>query len=178
MAQLNATVIMFKNIDEEDFLHSYDGFPWVIKAGEKVPLQYPVGILFAKHLARKIVRRRKIAAGIVSDKDKQGKPINLYPKDEIEAVVQQIIVERIEQPVAQTPSEGELQKKRTEELRKKFGVKPAGKGVKGTIATLPPRADVDKKDVIKELKGRGIKFDPRAPKEELLKLVIADEAKG
>ena len=168
MAKKNATVVMFKNIDKEDFTHPYDGIPWTVRAREVLPLQYPIAMHLAKHLALRMLRRQKIEKGIVGDKDRLGKPINLYPVAEVEKLMDQMILESIEQPAERVKTPGELEKEKTAELSEKFG--PRAKKL-GKPAT-------DKKEVIAELKRRGVKHDPRAPIGKLLEKLVESEKEG
>lgn len=168
MAQINSQVVFFKNIDSEDFQHTYDGVPFLIKAGETLPFQYPIAMLLAKHLAMRILRKKKSKAGVVGKDDRTGKPVNLYPADEMEKAMDEIIVKTVDRPEPRKMSAGEEAKRKHEELKKEFGPQLA----KDNLAA------VDKKDVIKELKKRGVKFDPRATKEVLLQKLMASEAAG
>lgn len=169
MARKNSAVVIFHNITDEDFEHSYDGFPYRVKAGEKLPLQYPIGMHLAKHLAMKILRAKKKATGVIGDKDNKGQPINIYTKPEMEKLVNQIILEKIERPAEAIPDPRAEAQKKAEALKEEF---------KDRIESKPVRPEVSKKEVIEELKKRGIKHDPRAPKEELLQLVVEAESKG
>lgn len=165
MARKNNSVITIKNIDNEDFSHTYDGFAYTIRAGETLPFQYPVGMLIAKHLAMKIVRKKaKEEANFKSNVDK--KSINLYTGKALEPYIQKIIISTVDKPLPAEKSEGELLHEKTEELQKNFKKEAASK------------PQVDKKEVIAELKKRGVKHDPRATKEDLLALLTEAEMQG
>ncbi len=164
MARRNNSVVTIKNIDNEDFSHNYDGFPYAIKAGEVLPFPYPVAMLLARHLAMKVVRKES-----AKQKDFKGnvdrKAINLYAGKALQPVLDKIITSRIDKPLPAHKSEGQVMAERTKEIQKEFPKeveKPA----------------VDKKDVIADLRKRNIKFDVRASKEELLGLLVAAEMEG
>lgn len=172
MARVNSQVVFFKNIDSEDFTHAYAGVPHFVSAGQTVVFQYPVAMHLAKHLAMKILRRRKKKAGIVGDKDKVGNTIKTHTPQEIDELRKQIIVKTVDQPLPPEQSYQETMKKEQESLAKEFS-----DDLK-ELNDEAPKTEVTKKDIVADLKKRGIKFDPRAPKNELLDLLMKSEEEG
>lgn len=159
MDQINASVVIFHNISDEDFVHPWGGRNYRINAGEEVPLGFPVADTLAKHLAMRILRSKAKADGKTGDK------INLYPPAEINALIEQIMKETIAQPVEEEISETDKQHKKADVLKKTFADK---------IKT-PKVVEIDKKDIIKDLKSRKVKFNPRDTKEKLMELLIQSE---
>lgn len=166
MARINNSVATIRNIDSEDFTHSYAGVPYTLRAGEQLPFPYPVGMLLAQHLAMKMARNSAKRAGKLTGNDDK-KSVQLYTGSALRPYLDKIIVSTIERPAPVRQTEAEIMRQKTEEIRKEFPdqVKPA-------IDT------VDKKDIVKLLKERGVKFNPRATKEELLQLVTESEMQG
>jgi len=165
MARKNNSVITIKNIDKEDFSHTYDGFSYEIKAGETLPFQFPVGMLMAKHLAMKLVRKKaKEEKDFKSNTDK--KSINLYAGKALEPYINKIVISTVDKPLPAEKTEGAIMADKTAELQRNFRKESASK------------PQVDKKDVIAELKKRGVKHDPRASKEDLLGLLTEAEMQG
>jgi len=168
MEKRNLSVVTIKNISDEDFTHSYGGFPYTIRAGETLPFTYPVAHHLAKHLAMKILRKKKQKERKFKDRrDETGKEINYYPPEEMKALISQIIVSQVEQPLAPVKTEAQLQKERIEQMQKEYKQQQQIK-----------TPEVEKKDIIAELEKRGIKFNPRASKEELARILIENEMKG
>lgn len=167
MAHVNNSAVIFENISDEDFTHTYDGVPYTIKAGEQQVLTFPVGNLLAKHLAMRIIRNEAIKKGIVGDKDKLGKPVVIYTDAKVREVMAQIIKETVEKPLPAVKSDGELQREKTAQLQKELGDK---------VRAAKP--EVTKKEIIEELTKREAKFNPRASREELLGILMELEQKG
>ena len=164
MARKNNSVVTIKNIDNEDFTHSYDGFSYTIRAGETLPFPYPVGMLLANHLARKMARKEaQKKTDFKSNTDK--KSINLYMGTALEPYLNKIVIGKEDKPLPAKQSEGEVLAQKTKDLQKNFPKE-----------TTKPT--VEKKDVIVELKKRNIKHDPRATKEALLELLTQAEMQG
>lgn len=159
MARKNNSVVFFHNIDNQDFEHTYDGVPFLIKVGETLPLQYPVGVLLAKHLAMKILKSGKMKNVGKNDV----KVTNLYTVPELNALIERIIVREIERPLDPIMSRGDIEKRKAEALKEEFKDE------------LPSKPEIDKKDIVKILKERGVKFDARASKEDLLVLIAESE---
>lgn len=166
MARLNNSVITLKNIDDEDFTHSYDGVPYTIRKYEVLPFPYPVGLLLAKHLAMKMLRKEaKKNKDFKSTSDK--KNVNLYKPQSLNDLMSKIIVDKQDKPLPAEKSQGEIMKEKTKELQQ---------GVKEKALDESP--EVTKNDIIAELEKRGIKFNPRDKKEVLLSLLIEAEQAG
>lgn len=164
MARINNSAVLFNNIDDEDFTHSFDGIPYTVKTGEKQIFTYPVGNLLARHLAKRILRKRAVASGAVGDKDKTGRAIVMYTETKILELVAKILENKYERPLPKRQTPGEIEKARTEQMRAEFGDKLKD--------DKPP---VTKKDVIEELKKRKITFDPRKSRDELLAILTQSE---
>ena len=165
MARQNNSVVTIKNIDNEDFTHSYDGIPYTIQAGEVLPFPYPVAMLLARHLAMRLVRKEaKKKADFKSNTDK--KSVNLYTGKALEVFLEEIVIKREDKPLPVRKSEGEELAAKTKELHKNFPKEAAN--------TTP----VGKKELIEELKKRGISHDPRSSKEELSQLLVKAEMAG
>lgn len=156
--KVNNTIIRFTNIDDEDFRHKYDGVPYEVEAGESLMMPFPVGDHLAKHLAMKMLKSKK-KKNQPDGRKEHGKTINYYNDKEIGELKNKILSEKEEKPVPEEKSDGEKMKEKTEAMNEKV-----------------ENASVDKKQVIKELKERGIDFNPRDSKEELLELIKKDEA--
>lgn len=155
MTRLNNSVVKIKNISDEDFTHSYAGVPYTINKGETLPFIYPVGVMLAKHLAMRIIRNKAIEDGKMK---KDSSTHNLYTKEALGIVTNQIVLEREDKPLPVEKSEGEIMKAKTEEMQKQF------KGEKKEIV-------VTKRQVIDELRKRDIRFNSRDTREELLKVL-------
>jgi hypothetical protein len=165
MARKNNSVVTIKNIDNEDFSHSYDGYSYMIRAGEILPFPYPVAMLLAKHLAMKFARKEaQKDSNFKSNVDK--KSINLYTEKALGKYLSQIIIHSEDKPLPQAKSEGEILKEKTEDLQKNF---------KKEIGENPR---VPKKDVMEELRKRNIKFDPKASINDLLAILTKAEMEG
>ena len=99
--QRKGVVIKFNNIDIEDFIHTYDGYPWTIKAAESQYFPAAHAMLFAKHLAQKILMKRKKATA-------EGRldGINLFKGEDIESLKKKILGENLNLPQeVKTPQE-------------------------------------------------------------------------
>lgn len=143
-------VVKFTNIDSEDFTHSYDGYPWTIKAGESQ--FFPVGHarLFAKHLAQKMIMKRKKA----SAEGKMDGTI-LFKEHDMDDLKNKILSESHELPQEQK-SPQEVYRERVKEINE----------------TLLPQITVEdaqmtKAQLIVALKERGEKVDVKKSKDEL-----------
>lgn len=165
MAKKNNSVVYILNISDEPFQHSYGGVPYSLNPGEKMPFPYPVGMLLAKHLAMKLARAEAKKKGKLEGADDR-KAVSLYGGAALEPFMSQIIVSTVEQPMQPVKSEAETLRQKTEEMQQTFREK------------TPPNPEITKNDVIKDLKARGIKFNPRDSKEDLLAILIESEKNG
>lgn len=167
MFKKNNSVLHIKNISDERFEHPYGGEAYSIEAGETLPFVYPVGEHLAKHLAMKLAREAAKAKGKLEGNDDK-KAVNLYTGTALEPYLSKIIVKTVEQELPAERTEAQVLREKTAKAQAEF--KKAG-------GSAPKKPEVSKADIIKELRKRNIKFDPRAEKEELSALLIADEAK-
>lgn len=155
--QLNNSIIYIKNISKETFQHPFGGVPYSINAGETLPFIYPVGMLLAKHLAMKLARDKAKSAGKLEGNDDR-KSVSLYAANALEPIMSQIIVKTVDQALPAEKTEAQLMKERTERIQSEHR----------DSAPAPKAPEVDKKDVMAELKKMGIKFNPRDSKDKLL----------
>ncbi len=125
-------------------------------------------MLLAEHLSMKILRRKKTGK-YHGQKGDVEKTLNLYPPVEIAELKNQIIVEQIEQPVDRILGEAEKEALKIKVLNEKF---------KDKTEDVPTKVEVTKKEVIDELLKKGIRFNPRDTKENLLQLITENEMKG
>lgn len=165
MAKKNNSVVYILNITDEVFTHPYGGIPYTLNAREKMPFPYPVGMHLAKHLAMKLARADAKAKGKLSGNDDK-KSGSLYSGAALEPFLSKIIISEVEQSVPAVKSENEILQEKTKEMQEGFR------------DNAPPKPEVTKNDVVKALKDRNVKFNPRASKEELLELLVQAEAKG
>ena len=163
MARVNNSVVQIKNISSERFEHTYGGEPYSIEAGETLPFVYPVGMLLAQHLAMKLAREEAKKKGKLEGNDDK-KATSLYTGKALEPYLSKIIVGTTERELPPVKSEGQIMKEKTVEMQRNF--KKEGQEA--------PKA-VDKKEVIAALKKLGVKFDPRADIETLLKKVAESQ---
>lgn len=168
-ARRNNSVVEITNISKEDFTHSYGGIPYTIKAAETLPFPYPIAMHLAKHLAMRMARAE---ASAKMDFKKQGdvtQAVNLYTPAKLQGFINQIVKTTVEQPLSERKTEAQIMKEKTEKIQaaaKAKGAKPA--------APKP-----DKKDIVAELKKRGIKCDPRKEStDDLLKKLMEAEQAG
>lgn len=151
-------IVKFVNIDKESFTHSFRGISITVDAGKDYTGRFPECDHLAKHLARKILTREKKAKG--ADKDPKG--TILYTHQDVEDLKKKILF-----PLGEEKTKEEL----TPEARRKEDLK----GIKEKFAPNPP-VEVTKKQVIEDLKKRGITPDVNKSKEELLKQLMELEA--
>lgn len=160
MAKINSSVVIFHNIDNEDFTHHYDGVPWTIEKGEKMALTFPVAKTLAKHLAMKILRKQKVAKGEIGIGYKE-KEINLYTDKSVTALMEKIMEQTIDRPAQNRESKEARAKREAEALQNEF---------KDELDSDP---EVNKKDVFEKLDKLGIQYDKRKSTKDLL--VILEE---
>jgi len=172
MERLNNSIVYIKNIDDEDFQHTYAGEPYYIEAGRVEAFVRPVGILMAKHLAMKVARKQAAVQGLVDpNKDRQsGRDVkkSIYNDKAIDKLADEIIQRQEEQPLPPVKNEAQVMKEKTEQIQKEMGAK---------VERMNNGLPVDKKEIVKELEKLGIKFDARKSPEELLKLITDHEAR-
>lgn len=151
LAREKGLVIWFKNIDSEDFTHTFDGVPWSIRAGEKMAFPASHARLFAKHLSQKIIMKRKkaTAAGKLED--------FLWKKEDMDALKAQILGDSVNLlPDQKSPQD--VYKEKIVEINQTLGEKVAE----------PESEELTKADIIAKLKERGDKVDVGRSKADLL----------
>jgi hypothetical protein len=170
MAKVNAQVVYIKNISDKDFTHPYAGIPYTLEVGTTRAYPYPIAMHLAKHLAMRIIRAEKTKQGKVGGKDEHGRTINIYSNTDVQATLDKIVQKKIAQDLPAVQTEGERMKQKTEDMQKQFpGETEAPK------VDAPEKKEVPKAEIIAELKKRGVKFNAREGKEELLKALIESE---
>ena len=152
-------IVSFTNIDKESFTHAFRGIKITIGAGETYMGRFPECDHLALHLARKMIAREKKAKG--ADKDPRGAV--LYTDEEINEMKAKILKDMGTVSPERLTAEEE-RKRDLEQIQEKFTPKKA----------IP---DVNKADVIKSLKERGIEPDVGKSKEDLLQQLIEAESK-
>lgn len=151
-ARDKGTVIKFKNIDNEDFTHTYDGYPWTVKAGET--MYFPAGHarLFAKHLAQKILMKVK-----KSSAEGRMDGAVLFKEEDMNSLKGKILVESMDLPSSEkTPQE--VHRERVMEINQ---------SLKANEITQES-SEMSKAQVIAKLQERGDKVIPTKSKAELL----------
>lgn len=158
-AEQERIIVRFKNIDTESFTHSYRGISITVQSGEEYVGRFPECDHLATHLARKMLSREAKRATSPGDTK-----IKLWTPEQIEELKKKIIsyVGSVEPPQKPTPKEE--REKDLEEIRGKV-----------PQDSVPP---VTKKDVIDELRKRGVDPDIKKTKEELLQDLMDLEAAG
>lgn len=189
-------VVSFHNSEEFGFTPEmgcmYDGCPINgkagspgIDAGETVILPYHVGHLLAKNLAKRVLNTSPAATV-----DAAGVPtgVPIWSADKLDQLAKTYIKELYTEEKAIAPTQTELLLAKVEEYKKlveeKLGPltpKVEEPKVEGDVKIEQPEKTVqseakpivfqDKQEVIAELEKRGIKFDRRASKVTLEKLL-------
>lgn len=145
-------VIKFTNIDAENFLHTYNGDPWLIGAGETQFFPVNQAKLFAKHLAMKLINKtKKLTAEGKAD------GTNLYKPENMQSLIERILGEKFDVPTLVEKSPTEVYREKVDEVNKILADK-----------IEPQSVEMTKVDIISELKKKGEKVDVRKSKEELL----------
>ena len=167
IAKRNAGVVTIKNIDNEPFSHSYDGVPYTLEPGEEMAFPFPMGNLFAKHLAMRILRKEAEERGELKGSADQQR-VNLFTKEKVKAKMRQIEVNK-EEGKAPAPEKTEAQKinDRAQQMQQE---------TKNEVQA--ESAKITKADIIKELEKREIKYNPRDTKEDLLEQLKKSEMQG
>lgn len=152
----NNTITEFTNVDTQSFTHSYNGVQQSIEPGAKIPMRLPMAEHFAEHLARRMVARAKT-------KDQMKKDDSYYTSEEVNELIPKIY-KVISTENSEHLTDQEVQKRDTEELRKKY---PAEQ--KEEAKTEEPK--VSKQQAIKHLRELGEDPDTSLPLPELLQLI-------
>jgi len=151
-------IVRFTNIDKESFTHSYRGVSITVQAGESYVGRFPEANHLATHLARKMLSRE------AKSKFSKNEPVKLWTPDQVEELKKTILTPMGNEAPPAPPTPEEKRKQDLESIKKDFSPEPA-----------PP---VTKKDVIAELKKRGVEADIKKTLKELLQDLMDLEAKG
>lgn len=156
--ELERKIVRFTNIDEESFTHSYRGVSITVQAGGSYVGRFPECNHLATHLARKILSReaKKVTA--------KEKGIKLWTPAQVDKLRGKILSPMGNETPPAPPTPTEKRKEDLKKIGKEFPQAPA-----------PP---VTKKDVIAELKKRGVEADVKKTLQELLKQLMELEAQG
>lgn len=147
-------VIKFTNIDAEDFTHTYDGFPWTIRTGEFQFFPASHARLFAKHLAQKILMKRK-KLGIEARMD----GVNLFKGEDMESLKSKILGNLVSLS-SETKTPQEVYRERITEINREL---------KGDVVPVATEDSLmTKAQIIVKLQEKGERIDVRKSKDELL----------
>lgn len=156
--ELERRIVRFTNIDSESFTHSYRGVSITTQAGASYVGRFPECNHLATHLARKILSRE---AKKITAKDKG---IKLWTPAQVNELKEKILTSIGNETPPASPTPEEKRSKDLKKIGKEFPQAPA-----------PP---VTKKDVIAELKKRGVEADVNKTLKELLEQLMELEAQG
>lgn len=151
-------IVRFTNIDKESFTHSYRGVSITVQADESYIGRFPECSHLATHLARKMLSRE--AKKNVSKTE----PVKLWTPEQIEQLKDKILTPMGNETPPTSSTAEQKRKVDLEKIQKDF-----------LPAPVPP---VTKKDVIAELKKRGVEADVKKTLKELLDDLMALEAQG
>ena len=157
--ELERKIVRFTNIDHESFTHCYRGITITVQAGESYVGRFPECNHLATHLARKILSRE-----VKSKTTKDNTQIRLWTPDQVEELRGKILTPMGNETPALPPTLEQKRKEDLEKIQKEFP--PA------------PTEPVTKKDVIAELKKRGVEADVTKTLKELLGQLMELEAIG
>lgn len=156
--ELERRIVRFTNIDKESFTHAYRGVSITVQAGESYIGRFPECNHLATHLARKMLARE------AKSKVSKNEPVKLWTPEGIEELKGKILTPMGNETPPAPPTLEEKRKEDLEKIKKEFPVEPA-----------PP---VTKKDVIVELKKRGVEADVKKTLKELLEQLMELESQG
>ncbi len=156
-------IVRFKNIDIEDFTHSYRGISQTFRKGASLLMRLPEADHLATHLARKMLSREKKAK--ISPNDARG--VALWTDREIDELKSKIITTEHVEDGGRELSQEELHKRDIENLNRKT--------VKKEKKESGP---VKRKDIIAELEKRGVKVDTAKGNDELIQQLMELESQG
>ena len=151
-------IVRFTNIDKESFTHAYRGVSITVQAGESYVGRFPEANHLATHLARKMLSRE------AKSKVSKNEPVKLWTPEQIEELKGRILTPMGNENPPAPPTLEEKRKEDIEKIKKEFPPEP----------TIP----VTKKDVIAELKKRGVEADVKKTLKELLQDLMDLEAQG
>lgn len=156
--ELERRIVRFKNIDKESFTHSYRGVSITIQAGESYVGRFPECNHLATHLARKMLSRE------AKNRSSKNDPVKLWTPEQVNELKDRILTSIGDESIPSAPTPEEKRKQDLENIKKDFPLEP-----------VPP---VTKKDVIAELKKRGVEADVKKTLKELLDDLMNLEAQG
>ncbi|MDP3143015.1 MAG: hypothetical protein Q8N14_03590 [Candidatus Omnitrophota bacterium] len=157
--ELERKIVRFTNIDHESFTHSYRGITITVQAGESYVGRYPECSHLATHLARKILSREA-----KSKTSKDNTQIRLWTPDQVEELRGKILTPMGNETPAAAPTPEQKRKEDLEKIKSEFPPEP--------------KEPVTKKEVIEELKRRGVEADVKKTLQELLQQLMELEAQG
>ncbi|MFH0960809.1 MAG: hypothetical protein V1897_19160 [Pseudomonadota bacterium] len=151
-------IVRFTNIDKESFTHSYRGVSITVQAGENYIGRFPECDHLATHLARKMISRE------AKYKSSKNDPVKLWTPEQVDELKGKILIPMGSETPSALPTPEEKRKEDLAKIKKDFPLEPA-----------PP---VTKKDVIAELKNRGVEADVKKTLKELLQDLMDIESQG
>jgi len=168
-------VVIFTNIDDQDFEHAYNGQPFRVPAGESQHMPFDLADHLATHLARKILLRGDGGKNIYDPTDKSGgSGIKIFGPEEEGKLKEKILGNTYQVERPKTESEVERLQREVKELNQFVkdnvpGLKKAdpAEQLVGSPATSGDVYET-KADVIAKLNSLGIKFDARQNKDKLI----------
>ncbi len=160
--ELERKIVRFTNIDNESFTHSFRGISITVAAGHSYMGRLPECDHLATHLARKMISRKKKAE---IPAEKLG---NLWTDKEVFEMKEKILSQVGTEDDNRINPE-EARKRDIERLQKKFS--PA-------TVSEPKLVEVSKKEIIADLKSRGIMANVELSRDELMAQLMAAEVQG
>ncbi len=167
--ELERKIVRFKNIDNERFTHSFRGITISVDAGEEYICRFPEGDHLATHLARKIISREKKAI------TPHNKGINLFDNRNVAEMKTKIITPLATEGGKESVSAEEARQRDLKGLSEVYAPKPV---TFPPVVPIKPAKEVNKKDIIADIKSRGVEPDITKSKEELLEQLMDLEAQG
>jgi hypothetical protein len=166
MNENDTKIVRFHNIFDFDFTPEmgamYGGIPYFVAAGGS--LLCPMTL--ADHLATHLARHSIIQKAPVRDEtevDGKGKDRPLWNDETIAQIKTKLITDAYTEDKPRQMSDAQQMQARVKALQETFPDAPT--------AVEPTKAYADKAEVIEALKEKGIKFDARAAKATLEKLL-------
>ena len=162
-------VVIFTNIDDQDFEHAYNGQPFRVPAGESQHMPFDLANHLATHLARKILLKGDTGKNIFDPTDKSGgSGIKIFGETEERKLKDKILGNTYQVERPREESEVERLQREVSELNK--FVKDNVPGLKAVESTpiVGDNSYETKADVIAKLNSLGIKFDARQNKDKLI----------
>lgn len=180
-------VVVFTNIDDQDFEHAFGGTPFRVRAGESQHMPYDLADHLATHLARKMLLRGDTGKNIFDPTDKSGGTGSKIwgPEDE-GRIKARILGDTYERERSKPETEIEALQRQIRELNqfKQDFLNDKKQPEEGSVLQAKPEenngimvspsddpsvlAYETKADVINKMKELGLKYDARQNKEALL----------